>query len=158
MAETGLVIVTGFKELDAKLRSLSPKLQRKFVRQSLRKVNKRVQKEFKAIVKAEAYDTGALSRSTKVRSLKRSRSRVGVGVYIDREKLFANYAKKHDGKQPHPSAGEMEPFYYAAVVEFGSADHEPVRPMRRALYEHSKEYQNYFRNDIAELIAESAGT
>jgi hypothetical protein len=148
--------VTGFKELDAKLRNLPPKLQRKFVRQSLRKVNKRVQQEFKKIVTDEAFDTGALSRSTKVRALKRSRRRVGVGVYIDREKLFANYAKKHGGKKPHPAAGGTEPFFYPAVVEFGSESHEPVRPMRRALYEHEAEYRNYFRDDVAKLIAESS--
>ncbi len=80
-AQTGkLVFVTGFKELDAKLGTLEPKVQRKFVRGALRKGGKRLTKEIQRIVREEAYDTGALYRTLKVQSLKRRRGRVGIAV------------------------------------------------------------------------------
>jgi hypothetical protein len=72
----------------------------------LRKGAKRIQQEFKRIVHEEAHDTGALEQSTKVRALKRSRTRAGVGVVIDRDTLFTKYAAKHDGQKPHPAKGE----------------------------------------------------
>ncbi len=154
----GLVIVTGFAQLDAKLRSLPAAIQRKFVRGALRKSAKRVVQEFKRIVHAEAHDTGTLERAAKVRSLKRSRTRIGVAMFIDREKLFAEYATKHGGKTPHPAAGEKDPFYYPAVIEFGSENRKPIRPMRRALYDHESELRAYFRDDTAQFIAENKVT
>ncbi len=149
------VVVTGLKELDSKLQNMVPALQRKLVRKALRKSGYRVAKEFKRVVRAEAHDTGALERSIKVQSLPRSRSRIGIGAYVDRNKLFANYADGHDGKTPHPAAGSGEPFYYAAVIEFGDKHHKPIRPQRRALYDHAAEYVRYFVSDLLEWIKES---
>ena len=147
-----LVFVTGFAQLDAKLRAMPNALQKKFVRGGLRKCAKRVTKEFKQIVHAEAHDTGTLEKAAKPKALKRSRTRAGVGVYIDRDKLFAAYAAAHDGKPPHPAAGEKDPFYYPAAIEFGTATQQPVRPMRRALYDHTKAYIDLFRSDVIEFI------
>lgn len=158
MADNPIIFVTGFKQLDAKLRSLPPKLQRKFIRGGLRKAAKRDAKETKRIIHEEARDTGALERSIKVRSLKRSRTRAGVGIYIDRDKYFAIYATKHGGKPPHPAAGESSPFYVPAVIEFGSETHEPIRPQRRALYDNNEVYREYFRADVTQFIAENKVT
>jgi HK97 gp10 family phage protein len=153
-----LVIVTGFAELDAKLKSLPPKLQRKFVRGGLRKGANRVVRDAKKIIRNEAYDTGAYFRALKVRSLKRSRKRVGVSVHGPREKLFAAYAAKHEGKPPHPAKGESDPFYYPAAIEFGTDTRPPVRPMRRALYDNANELRALFVADVRQFIAENKVT
>lgn len=153
-AKAKLVFVTGVAELDAKLIAMPPAMQRKFVRGALRKGGKRLTKEAQRIIQAEAYDTGALHKSLKVRSLKRSRKRVGIALLPDRDKLFANYRKKHDGKPPHPAKGETDPHYYAASIEFGTEHQPAVRPFRRALYENAKVYQEYFVADLRQFIAE----
>lgn len=154
----GLVIVTGFAQLDAKLKSLPPNLQRKFVRGALRKGAKRIVLEAKRIVRAEAYDTGTLHKAFKVKALKRSRTRIGVSMFVDRDKLFADYAKKHGGKPPHPAAGEKEPFYYPAAIEFGTDKQPAIRPMRRALYDNADVYRAFFRADVLQFIAENKVT
>lgn len=154
MAAGKLVIVTGFKELDAKLRTMEPKLQRKFIRGALRKGGKRLQQEAKRIIRTEAKDTGALEKSVGApKALKRSRKRIGVSVMPDRDKLFANYRAKHGGKAPSPMAGHNDPHYYAASIEFGTETQEAVRPFRRALYDNAKVYQEYFKADLREFIA-----
>lgn len=150
----GLVFVTGLKQLDDKLTAMPAAMQKKFVRGALRKGAKRIVVEVKRIIKAEAYDTGTLHKSFKVKSLKRSRKRVGVSMFVDREKLFTNYASKHGGKKPHPASGENEPFYYLAAIEFGTETQEPVRPMRRALYDNQEVYRAYFRADVLKFISE----
>lgn len=149
-----LVFVTGFRELDDKLRAMEPKLQRKFVRGALRKGGKRLQQEAKRIIKSEARDTGAFEQSIKVKALKRSRKRVGIQMLPERDKLFAKYAAKHDGKEPHPAKSESEPFYYPAAIEFGTETHVAVKPMRRALYDNAEVYREYFKADLTQFIAE----
>ncbi len=153
-----LVFVTGDKELDAKLTAMTPALQRKFVRGALRRGSKRLTTEIKRIVRAEAYDTGAFHKSIRSKSLKRSRNRVGIAVMPDRDKLFANYAKKHDGKTPHPAKGETDPFYYVAALEFGTETMPAVKPLRTALYENKEVYQEYFKADLRQFIAEQKVT
>jgi hypothetical protein len=152
-----LVYVTGHKELDLKLRLLPDKLQRKFVRGALRKCAKRVVRDTQNIVRAEAYNEGVLYRALKVKSLKRSRVRVGTSVFIDREKLFAAYQAKY-GHPPHPAKGRNDPFYYPAVIEFGSDTKEPVKPMRRALYDNANELRALFAADVKQFIAENKVT
>lgn len=152
-----LVFVTGHAQLDAKLRLMPDKLQRKFVRGALRKCAKRVVREAQNIVRAEAYNFGVLYRALKVKSLKRSRKRVGVSVFIDRDKLFAAYQAKY-GHPPHPAKGSSDPFYYPAVIEFGSETQEPIKPMRRALYDHDNELRALFAADVRQFIAENKVT
>lgn len=149
-----LAVVTGSKELDAKLQALLPALQKKLVRQALRKSAYRAKKAIQEIIKSEAHDTGTLEKNLKVKALKRSRVRVGVGVCIDRDKLFADYEEAH-GKPPHPAKGRTAPFYYPSVIEFGDKHHHPVRPMRRGLYDHEEEYKRYFKDDLEQIIAEN---
>jgi hypothetical protein len=154
----GLVVVTGFKELDEKLKGMPAAIQRKFIRGALRKGGKRAVLEAKRIIRAEAKDTGALEKSVTVKSLKRSRKRIGVSIMPKRDKLFANYAAKHDGKTPRPAKGESDPFYYAAAVEFGTPTNKPIAPFRRALYDNSEVIIAYFRADVLQFIAENKVT
>lgn len=154
MAAGKLVIVTGFKELDAKLRQMEPKLQRKLVKGALRKGGKRVERESERIINEEAYDTGALKKSVTVRALKRSRKRIGVQILPQREKYFAKYAATHGGKQPNPSSGQSTPFYVPAAIEFGTKTARAIRPFRRALYDNKEEYLADFQADLAQFITE----
>lgn len=154
------VFLTGLAQLDAKLASLEPKLQKKLARKSLRSIAKKVVAAAKSIVQAEAYNTGALYKNFKVRALKRSRNRIGTSMFVDREKLFADYAARY-GHTPNPAKGEKEPFYYLAAIEFGyqrpsGEQVEAVRPMRRALYDNANEFKQFFVTDIQELIREAA--
>lgn len=157
----GPVVVTGLAQLDAKLASLEPKLQTKFARKSLRAVAKKVVAAAKAIVQAEAYNTGTLWKAFKVRALKRKRGRIGTSMFVDREKLFAAYASQY-GHPPHPAKGQSTPWYYLASIEFGyqrkgGASVPAIRPMRRALYDNAEAFKQFFVSDIQELIREAEG-
>lgn len=151
---TQLVVVTGDKALDAKLKALEPKLQKKLVRKALRKGGKRVLDKFKQIVRAEAYETGAYEKSVGVKALKRSRQKLGVTLHVDRDKFFARYKAQY-GHEPHPAKGETEPFYVPAAIEFGTSTKEAVRPQRRALYENEQQILQDFRQDLIELTREA---
>lgn len=157
MAAQKLVVVTGHKELDAKLRGLPAKIQRKFVRGALRRGMKRVVQDYKRIVRTEAYETGTMMRATKTRALKRSRKRIGFTLHIDREKLFAAYRAKY-GHDPHPMKGRTDPHYYPASIEFGTDSQPAVRPMRRALYDNEDVIRAYFVGDVKQFIAENKVT
>lgn len=158
MATAGkLVIVTGFKQLDDKLRNMPAALQRKFVRGGLRKGTKRLIQEIRRIIKTDAYDTGAFYGSLKAKALKRSQKRVGVATFTDTDKLYAKYEQKH-GHKPHPAKGETQPFFYPAVLEFGSETQEPVKPLRKALYDNASIYREYFKADVLQFIAENKVT
>jgi hypothetical protein len=151
-----LVVVTGVKELDAKLRTLAPNLQRKFVRGALRNAGKRVQVDFKRIVKAEAYDTGAFRDSTKIKALKRSNKRIGIAFFTDTKKMYARRAAKLDKRTGNTH--KVQEFFYPSVIEFGSKDRQPVRPMRRSLYDNEKAITAYFVADLRKFIAEQKVT
>lgn len=156
MAQTP--VVTGYKEIDRKLQAFAPKVQKKLLRQSLRKGGKRVLSRFKAIARAEAHDTGVYEKSASVKAMKRSRSRVGVSVVVDRDKYLAKYAAAY-GKPPS-SAGGGEPFYVPAALEFGyiarDGSHvEGIRAQRRALYENESQVKGDFVSDMREAIREA---
>lgn len=69
--------IEGADQLRKKLLALEPRIAKKVVRQAVRPAAKLIQDAAKANV---AVDTGKLKRSLKVRSLKRSRNRIGVQV------------------------------------------------------------------------------
>lgn len=148
------VILTGDKELDARLKQLEPKLQKKLTRKALRKGGKRVLTKFQDIVDAEAFETGAYRKSAKIRALKRSRNKLGVTIHVDRDKYFAEYEKQY-GHKPTPRHGETEPHYVPATIEFGDERHEAVRPQRRALYENETQIKRDFVSDMKELVREA---
>ncbi len=140
------VIVTGDKELDARLKGLPDKLQNKFTKGAFKKAGIRLLSEFQKIVKAEAYDTGAYHEAATIKPAKRKRSQRGIGLYVDAEKLARH--------------GEPKQYYYPASLEFGykrqNGTHVPaIKPQRRALYEHENEYRQAFIEDVHQLINQS---
>jgi hypothetical protein len=157
VAKAGIVVVTGHKEIDDLFRKMPAALQRKFTRGALRLAAKRDQQETKRIIKSESYDTGAFYRSIKIKATKRSRVRIGVSVFTDRNKLFAEYEKQH-GHKPHPRKGETEPHFYPASIEFGTDNEPAVKPMRRALYDNAGVYRAYFIGDLQKFIREQKVT
>lgn len=161
MAKQGLVVVTGFKELDAKLRGMPNAVQKKFIRGALRRGGKRLTQEAVRIVQAEAYDTGTLAKSIKVKSRKRSRTRIGISVMPPRDVLFKNYAnaqQKDRKKSGNATFAKPKKDYYPAFVEFGTDTQPAVNPFRRALYDNANVYREYFKADMRQFIAENKVT
>ena len=73
------MVLTGDRQLNRKLKRLTSKQQKAAFREAARPAIKPVGQEAKSNAK-ENKDTGALAKSIKVRSIKRSRSRIGVRV------------------------------------------------------------------------------
>lgn len=155
---TGLVSVTGFKDIDDKLRKLPDAVQKKFLRGAMRTGSKRVQKAFVTNVqREELIDTKAFMQSTKVKALKRSRVRMGVALFTDTAAMYARRQKKLSKskdklKDIKKTIDTKEHFFYPAVLEFGDAHHPPHMPMRKALYENEKAIRAYFQSDMKQLI------
>lgn len=113
------VIVTGVRELDAMLRRLPLKVQKKAIRPALRDGAK----AFAAAARQEApKDTGALKSAIDVRATTRSRKKIGVNVVLSVDR-FPLLASREGGG-----------FFYPAAVEYGvkSANRPPDRFMARA--------------------------
>ena len=98
-------MVTGIKEIDRKLKTLEVKVQRKVLRQSMRKGMKLVLQD--AISRVPVL-TGLLKRNVKLRAMKRKKNRVGLLVWI----------------KPDPGFVKGQ-YWYPAAVEYG---HGTVRP------------------------------
>lgn len=94
----GLEIDIDLKQLRRNLESLEPKVARKIEKQAMRPAMRIIQREAKANA---PRDTGAMSKAIKLRAMKRSRSRRGIEVRIDKE---GNYRGDH---------------FYGAFQEFG---------------------------------------
>ena len=157
MAKTGLV--TGWKDVDAKLKLLEPAAQKKLMRKSLRKGAQLSRDEARSIIEQETDGEGAYAKSLTVKAMKRSRSRIGVSVLPDRKKYFAAYESKY-GKQPNPAATESEPFYVPAALEFGYMHGEtyvpPLRAQRRGMYDNEQPIKQLVQSDMRELLREVA--
>jgi HK97 gp10 family phage protein len=104
------IVITGVKEVDARLRALGPKLANKIARKALRDE----MKAMKADVAANTpVDSGATAASVKLQAGKRSRSRVSVEVV-----MYDGTAE--DGR------------YISAFLEFGTSEMEGAGMFRRA--------------------------
>lgn len=148
----GSSVVTGIKQIDRKLQELEPAIQRKIARRALRDGGKLVAKAAQEIIEAEALDTGSLYESVKVKSLPRSKNKIGISILPPRDLLFANYEATH-GKMPNPEKGESAPHYYAADIEFGNDNQPAIKPFRRALYDNEQQIVSEFQEDVKDLIA-----
>jgi len=158
---SSMVVVTGFKELDARLRTMPTKLQRKFLKGALRKGGKRLSREVVNILEAEAYDTGTLAKSMKVKANKRSRKSIGVSVMPPRNVLFAKYAQaqqKQRKKAGNATFAKPKADYYPAFVEFGTPTMTAIKPFRRALYDNAAAYRAYFQGDLTQFVNEQQVT
>lgn len=82
------VVKTGFKRLDKKLKKLTTKQQKTAFRKAARPAIKPLQQQSKQYAKDDQI-TGESHKAIKVRSLKRSRTRIGIAVSIQ-EKNFPN--------------------------------------------------------------------
>ena len=90
------VVKTGFILLDRKLKKLPSKQQKTAFRKSARPALKPLQQQAKSNAK-EDKQSGTTGRSIKVRSMKRSRSRVGAKVTSEGKSFDGKfYAKFHE--------------------------------------------------------------
>lgn len=112
MAVSPKFIVTGDKALDRALRTLEPRVARKVVRQAMRAAMKGMKTAIEST--APVGDTGALAASVKIRAGRRSRGKMSILV----------------GLEDTTFQGER---YYAAFVEYGTADMPGQGYMREAL-------------------------
>jgi hypothetical protein len=169
------VLVTGDKELDAKLKLLPKKLHDKLVKGALKSSGKILLAEYRGIVRTEAYDTGGMMRSASIKQAKLKRKDassgkpVGVTLHIDRNKLLAKklkstgktgLRKQRDIIDVH-QADIDEMHYYPASIEFGytrkNGTHvQGIRPQRRALYDNASKYKALFVADLKQLVAQQA--
>jgi HK97 gp10 family phage protein len=112
MAKTGAIIITGVKEIDAKLKTLEQRVQKKVLRQAMRSGMKLVLADAKSRVPVLS---GLTKQNLKLRAMKRSRSKQGLLVQV----------KSAEGLTKTTKAGQK--FFYPAVVEF-MPGHAFMRP------------------------------
>lgn len=157
MAKTGVTF--GHKAIDDKLKSLDPNTQKKLARQSLRKGAKLTADDTKQIIEDETDGEGAYAKSLVVRAMKRSRKRIGSSVHVDRKKYFQKYEDEY-GHLPNPAAGESEPFYVPAALEFGyikgNVHVPPLKAQRRGLYDNKEQVIQFVRSDMQEVLRQVA--
>jgi HK97 gp10 family phage protein len=112
------VSLVGVEEVRRRLKELEPRLQKKVLRQAMRKGMKVVQRAVQANAPrpgADPYATGATRKAVKVRAVKsKRRDRIGIDVRIG--------AGSFVGKQ-----------FYAAFREFGTS-RQPARPIMGPAY------------------------
>ncbi|GAJ04189.1 unnamed protein product [marine sediment metagenome] len=91
------ITITGIKEIDKKLLSLEPKLAKKILRSSMRKVAKKVRGDIDF-----PTDEGDLKRNVKIRAGPRSRSSIMMDIRSTEDIPYASfqeYGTKHiEGK------------------------------------------------------------
>lgn len=143
----GFLVVTGIPELDAKLKALEPKLQKKAIRQSVRAAMKPILSATRAAAPVKT-DELKIRKYIKLRALKRSRKGfLGVEVACvgsdgtpmiaytkSGKRVFIPYAIEfgHKGAPPHPF---MRPAYEA----FGpTARNHALRLLRDAVEREAK--------------------
>lgn len=113
------VVITGVKQIDRRLKNLEPKIQRKVIRQSMRKGMKPVL----ALAREIAPElTGLMKSNIKLRAGKRKRGRISIEVRVD----------SAEGLTKTTSSGEK--VFYPAVVEWGDKD-TPPHPFMRPAYD-----------------------
>jgi HK97 gp10 family phage protein len=112
MAKTGAIIITGVKEIDAKLKTLEQRVQKKVLRQAMRSGMKLVLADAKSRVPVL---TGLTKQNLKLRAMKRSRSKQGLLVQV----------KSAEGLTKTTSKGEK--VFYPAIVEY-KPGHAFMRP------------------------------
>lgn len=134
------ISLLGDKELQTKFRLLPIKVQRKLLRQGMRKAGKLVRDEARRLV---PVDTGALKKSLKVRAAIRKRGSFGARIMTgERAEL---------GIDPGASG------YYPAVVEFGSKT-QPAQPYLRAAADAKRdEVFSIMRGAVRDGIREAVG-
>ncbi len=117
----GSVVITGIREIDRRLRSLEPRLQKRVLRQAMRKGLKILAAE----VKAQApVDTGMTRSKVQVRAVK-SRRRGSI-------ELEVRIAAVDELKKTSAKSGQQ--VFYPAIIEYGR-DGVPPDPFVRRAFE-----------------------
>ena len=149
MKAGGGVIVTGDEALDKLLATLTPKLQKKLIRQATRK-------SAKNIVLPEArnrvpVDTGDLEESLTVKAIKRSRNKIGSMVatkdgFFSGDQFYGGMiefgTKERTQKSTGKSVGAIQPHKFAFL--------------RPAVYDNEDRIKAEYIKDVRELIGEAA--
>jgi HK97 gp10 family phage protein len=113
------VVITGIRDIDRRLRTLLPRLQKKVLRQAMRKGLKVVQAEVKAEVPVE---TGLTRSAVQVRAVK-SKRRGSIALEVRISGKVPGLVKTYGGDKRA---------FYPAVVEYGRKGVAPNPFMRRA--------------------------
>ena len=106
---------------------------------------------YRVNVARAAYDTGALHDTVNKRAIRAKRGwykgKIGSRLYISRNKLIETRTERQSGDYiPRDKSGK--PFFYPAVVEYGSATRPPKRLMHHTITKSERPTRRVF---IAEL-------
>lgn len=136
------ISLLGDVELERKLQALPEKLERKVIRQAIRKGGQPILRDARANANKL---TGAMARSIKLRAMKRKKGRIGVRIQT--------------GTRLELGIRADDPYYYPAIVEFGDGDtRRPYRFMRGALDRNQHRSLTVMRDEIARGIAREAAS
>jgi HK97 gp10 family phage protein len=143
MPTNRLVVVTGIKELDRKLKKLAVNVQRKIARQAARAGMKIIAAEARAQVPVVS---GLTKSSIKVRATKKKRrGDIGIDVRV---------TSKTEGLVIRPPKGR--PVFYPSTVEYGDRDHPPNPFMRRVFQAKGPEAQKVTMQAIRDGVEREA--
>ena len=141
MAAAVDISMIGDKALQRKFAKLTPAIQKKIARKSFRKAAKLIKASARAKVSVES---GALKRGIAVKSAKRKRGRGGqIGIAVvtpTREKLGIDASY---------------PWYYPAVIEYGSKNHAARPYLRPALDSNRRRALALIGDDLREAVREA---
>ena len=142
MRRNQAVFVTGDKELDRKLSTLEPKVQKKVARKGMRKAGKVIQAAAKSnLASNQSVETGELSKGIRVRAMKRSRSRIGIEIATTERRE----GKSIEGKR-----------FGGAQLEAGTK-HTQAKPfLRPAGYDNEDEVLSLITDSIGDAIDDLA--
>jgi HK97 gp10 family phage protein len=115
------IVVTGIKEIDRNLKTLIPRIQKKVVRQAMRKGFKLVLRD--AIQRVPVL-TGLLKSHIKMRATKRRRDRMGLVIWITPDPAFIKFSRKRRDQRA----------FYPSSVEYGHGS-VPPHPFMRPAYD-----------------------
>jgi len=125
------ISILGDKRLERQLARLAGNVQKKYMRQVLRKAAKDVKN---AARKDAPVDTGGLRRGLKVRALKRSRNRIGVKVSFEKSQFYGKFTE-----WGAPGKGiQKDSFLYPAIDDNRSGLITKVARLLRAKIEGSR--------------------
>ena len=136
------ISLLGDAELARKLHALPEKVERKVIRQAIRKGGQPILRDAKANANKL---TGAMAKNIKLRAMKRKRGRIGVRIQT--------------GTRLEMGISADEGYYYPAIVEFGDgATRRAFRFMRRALDSNQHASMTVMRDEIAKGIEREAAS
>lgn len=115
------ISVLGERELERKLAKLTAGVQRKIVRRALRDAAKPIRDAAKSRAPVKS---GRLRRNIKVRSMRRSRVRLGVLV--------------RTGTRDEMGIPSDSPWYYPAIIEYGY-ENVPANPFLRGALDSNRQ-------------------